>query len=87
MTERINKRPYYCVKEVMHLTGRSRVTIDRWRKSGYMPDAREYGPNSIGWPVEVINEWLAIRPPRVRPPKVAKTSNGGPTGAAMQVAV
>ena len=85
MTERISKRPYYCVKEVMHLTGRSRVTIDRWRKSGYMPDAREYGPNSIGWPVEVINEWLAIRPTRLRP--TPATESSGPTGAAAQVAV
>ena len=87
MTERLNQRPYYCVKEVEHLTGRARVTLFRWRKSGYMPEADEYGPNSIGWPVEVINLWLASRPPRVRPPKAAEKSNGGPTGAALQVEV
>jgi predicted DNA-binding transcriptional regulator AlpA len=59
-------RPYYCVKEIEFLTGRKRATIFRWRKSGYMPEAVEIGPNSIGWYIDVFDAWLLSRPSRVK---------------------
>ena len=76
-------RPYYCHKEVEYLTGRSRSTIHRWRKSGYMPEAVEIGPNSIGWYIEVLDAWLLTRHKRVKAPKRATTppTTGAPAAA------
>ena len=73
-------RPYYCLKEVTYLTGRTRATIFRWRSSGYMPQAIEIGPNSIGWYIDVLDAWLMSRPTRVRPPaSPSRTKVGNPT--------
>ena len=74
MTKGLKERPYYCVKEVEHLTGRTRCTLGRWRKNGYMPQAVEIGPNSIGWYIDVLDAWLLSRPTRVSPPKPKKPS-------------
>ena len=77
----LKHRPFYCVKEVEHLTGRTRNPLYRWRKSGYLPPAVEFGPNSIGWFVAVINEWLASRPARLRGTKQPTPRSAAGSGA------
>ena len=43
--------------------GVSRRTLCRWRADGTFPQALQLGANSIGWPRQVIDDWLANRPP------------------------
>jgi predicted DNA-binding transcriptional regulator AlpA len=69
MNAPMKHRPFYCVKEVEHLTGRTRNTLYRWRKTGFMPDAVKFGPNSIGWYIDVLDAWLLSRPAQVVVPK------------------
>ena len=51
------------VPDVLDRIGVSRRTLCRWRADGTFPQALQLGANSIGWPRQVIDEWLASRPP------------------------
>ena len=51
------------VPDVLDRIGVSRRTLCRWRADGTFPQALQLGANSIGWPQQVIDEWLASRPP------------------------
>ncbi|MYD06532.1 MAG: AlpA family phage regulatory protein [Acidimicrobiaceae bacterium] len=50
------------VPDVLDRIGVSRRTLCRWRADGTFPQALQLGANSIGWPRQVIDEWLASRP-------------------------
>lgn len=50
------------VNDVTAMIGVSRRTLCRWRETGRFPEALQLGPNTIGWPRHVIEEWLADRP-------------------------
>lgn len=39
----------------------SRSTIDRWEKAGYFPSRILLGANSIGWRLDLVNQWLEGR--------------------------
>lgn len=58
----MKERPYYGMKEVQHLIGRSYPTVYRWRKSGYMPEPVLIGPRMLGWYKESFDKWLLSRP-------------------------
>ncbi len=46
-------------KELRKIVGnKSRVTIWRWVRSGFLPKPRKIGPNSIAWLESEINEWI-----------------------------
>ena len=52
----------YCrTKEVLERLG-IRVTLWHWRRCWLFPPARRLGPNTIAWPEEVIDDWMATRP-------------------------
>lgn len=51
------------VPDVLDRIGVSRRTLCRWRADGTFPQALQLGANSIGWPRQVIDDWLANRPP------------------------
>ena len=57
-------RGRYCrTREVVErLLGVSRVTLWQWRRHGLFPPAQRLGPNTIAWPEEVIDQWIASRP-------------------------
>ena len=50
------------VTDLMALLGLSRTTIWRMRRVGEIPQPIRIGANAIGWPDDVIAEWLAKRP-------------------------
>jgi predicted DNA-binding transcriptional regulator AlpA len=43
---------------------KNRVTLRSWINDPKIafPAPTQYGPNTIGWPEEVVEEWLASRP-------------------------
>ena len=45
------------IGEIQRITGKSRSTVYRWVSLHLLPPPINIGPNSIGWPEEVINEW------------------------------
>ena len=47
--------------EVMERTGLSRTTIWRKVKDGSFPQPLVLGKNSIGWPAQIITDWLESR--------------------------
>jgi prophage regulatory protein len=49
-------------KEVMELTGLSRVTIWRMERDGNFPRRVEISPRRIGWIKSELDEWAANRP-------------------------
>lgn len=50
------------VKDVVKLTGLSRVTIWRFEKVGRFPSRVQLGPNSVGWIEDHVLAWIADRP-------------------------
>ena len=50
------------INGVIETTGLSRSTIYRFISAGTFPRPRQLGPQSVGWRVEDIDEWLASRP-------------------------
>ena len=48
--------------EVLRRCGLSRSTLNRLRRTGQFPAARQLGAQSIGWLSSDIDEWLASRP-------------------------
>ena len=49
-------------KQVVAITGLSRVTIWRFEKAGRFPSRVQLGANSVGWIEDQIVAWLAARP-------------------------
>ena len=49
-------------KEVVHLTGLSRVTIWRLEQRGEFPEKIVLSPNRVGWIEDEISDWIASRP-------------------------
>ena len=50
-------KPILSIGEIQRITGKSRSTVYRWVSLHLLPPPINTGPNSIGWPEEVINEW------------------------------
>ena len=50
------------VRQVVQLTGLSRMTIYRLELAGKFPKRRKLSQNSIAWREEEIEEWLSTRP-------------------------
>ena len=50
--------------QVAERTGLSRTTIWRRVRTGNFPPPIVLGPNAIGWPTSVVNEWLDTQPRR-----------------------
>ena len=48
--------------DVIECTGLSRTTIWRRIKTGCFPPPISLGANSVGWPDQVITEWIESRP-------------------------
>jgi predicted DNA-binding transcriptional regulator AlpA len=53
---------YVRVGDLVTLLKVSRTTIWAWRRTGLLPPPERLGPNTIRWPVEVIEQWRASRP-------------------------
>jgi prophage regulatory protein len=49
-------------KQVVELTGLSRMTIYRLEKSGVFPARRQLGSNSVAWIEEDVADWVGSRP-------------------------
>jgi len=43
------------------LDGVSRATLSRWEKSKNFPSRLQLGRNSIGWRLDLVEEWLKER--------------------------
>jgi len=63
MSPRVSSETMLRVPDVLDRVGVSRRTLGRWRADGTFPQALRLGANSIGWPRQVIDEWIANRPP------------------------
>ena len=50
------------VADLQARLGLSRTTIWRLRRAGEFPQPIRLSANAVGWPVHVIDEWLATRP-------------------------
>ena len=48
--------------EVRQIAGSSDSTIWRMEKRGQFPKRRQLGPNSVGWLLSEIEEWMESRP-------------------------
>ena len=53
----VSIKPILPIEEIQRITGKKRSTIYRWMEKGVFPKSTRLGPNSIGWPEEVISEW------------------------------
>jgi len=49
-------------KQVLAMTGLSRMTIYRLERAGLFPARRKLGKNSVGWVDEDISSWISSRP-------------------------
>jgi prophage regulatory protein len=49
-------------KQVVQLTGLSRMTIYRLEKSGAFPSRRQLGSNSVAWLEDDVAAWVGNRP-------------------------
>jgi prophage regulatory protein len=58
-------------KQVVELTGLSRMTIYRLEKSGAFPARRQLGSNSVAWLEEDVSAWVGSRPMPRHPAAVA----------------
>ena len=63
MSPRVSSEAMLRVPDVLDRIGVSRRTLCRGRADGTFPQALQLGANSIGWPRQIIDEWLANRPP------------------------
>jgi len=50
-------------KDVVRVTGLSRVTVWRLSKAGEFPASVQLGPRSVGWRRSDIDEWMASLQP------------------------
>lgn len=50
------------IREVISVTGLSRMTIYRLEKDGTFPSRRRLGRNSVAWREDDISAWVASRP-------------------------
>ena len=50
------------IREVMEITGLSRMTIYRMEKAGDFPSRRRLGTNSVAWIEGEVNAWVEARP-------------------------
>ena len=49
--------------EVKNLTGLSPSSIERLENRGEFPRRRRLGPNSVGWLLPEVEDWITSRPP------------------------
>jgi prophage regulatory protein len=49
-------------KEVVQLTGLSRVTIWRLEQRGEFPEKIALSPNRVGWLENEVSDWITSRP-------------------------
>ena len=49
-------------REVVTLTGVSRVTLWRWHRNNEFPSPIRLGPNTVGWRESDVLVWLESRP-------------------------
>lgn len=52
----------YTKAQLPVVLGLSKATIDRMRKDKEFPEAIVLCKNKVGWPVEVVQQWIASRP-------------------------
>ncbi|MEJ3960633.1 AlpA family phage regulatory protein [Brachymonas sp. G13] len=45
--------------EVAVLLNISQESLYRWQRVGLFPKPVKYGPRCVGWPREVVEQWLA----------------------------
>ena len=45
--------------EVATLLNISQESLYRWQRVGLFPKPTKYGPRCVGWPREVVEQWLA----------------------------
>jgi prophage regulatory protein len=64
------------VREVVKITGLSRMTIYRLEKEGEFPSRRRLGKNSIAWIDHEVSTWIAQRPPMIS--RISKPDNAPP---------
>jgi prophage regulatory protein len=50
------------IKEVIAMTGLSRMSIYRYERNGDFPKRRRLGRNSVAWLDEDITAWVTARP-------------------------
>lgn len=50
------------IREVIQLTGLSRMTIFRLELAGEFPQRRQLGKNSVAWLESDLEEWAGSRP-------------------------
>ena len=50
------------IREVMNLTGLSRMSIYRFEQRGAFPARRRIGANTVAWLDSDIDEWIRTRP-------------------------
>lgn len=72
MQHRMVRRP-----EVEEVTGLSRATLYRLIGKGLFPSPVKLGPNSVGWKVSAILEWLEGRESVGGPPNQSPTQDAG----------
>ena len=49
-------------RQVLAITGLSRMTIYRLERDGQFPPRRRLGSNSVAWIDSEVTEWIAARP-------------------------
>lgn len=52
----------YTKAQLPAVLGLSKSTIDRMRKDKEFPEAIVLCKNKVGWPVDVVKQWVAARP-------------------------
>ncbi|MBI1625218.1 MAG: AlpA family phage regulatory protein [Citrobacter sp.] len=52
----------YTKAQLPAIVGLSKATIDRMRKEKAFPEAIVLCKNKVGWPVDVVKQWIAQRP-------------------------
>lgn len=52
------KQPIVRPAELASALGVSTVTLWNWRRNGTLPEPMTLGPRFIGWPKNVLNDWL-----------------------------
>jgi prophage regulatory protein len=50
------------IRQVVQLTGLSRMTIYRLELAGKFPKRRKLSQNSVAWREEEVSQWLNTRP-------------------------
>ena len=50
------------LKDVVHLTGLSKVTIWRLEQRGEFPRKLALSPNRVGWLENEVQDWISSRP-------------------------